>query len=121
MINMTLYSTTVQNVGAEAELFKEEQMIVLFGENAPAELADYCYNIQVNSVEGEIIPGQRVYFDDEEYEITAVGDVVIKNLSDLGHITIRFNGDAEAGLAGTLYVESKELPEITVGTEITIK
>lgn len=118
---MTLYTTTVQNIGAEAELFKEEQMIVLFGENAPAELADYCYNIQVNPVDGEIVPGQKVYFDDQGYEITAVGNVVVKNLSDLGHITIRFNGDVEAELGGTLYVESKELPEISVGIQISIK
>ncbi|XJS10905.1 PTS glucitol/sorbitol transporter subunit IIA [Aerococcaceae bacterium WGS1372] len=118
---MTLYTTTVQNIGAEAELFKEEQMIVLFGENAPAELADFCYNIQVNPVEGEITLGQKVYFDDQGYEITAVGNVVVKNLSDLGHITIRFNGDTEAELGGTLYVENKELPEISVGTQISIK
>lgn len=118
---MTIYSTTVSNIGSEAELFKEEQMIILFGENAPAELADYCYNIQVNPLNGQITPGQHIYFNDAAYEITAVGNVVEKNLADLGHITIRFNGETEAELAGTLYVQAKELPAIGVGTNLTIK
>lgn len=118
---MTIYTTTVNNIGSEAELFKEEQMIVLFGENAPAELADYCYNIQVNPVEGNIEVGKQVYFDDVAFEITAVGNVVEKNLADLGHITIRFNGDSNAELGGTLYVEEKDMPNINVGTKISIK
>lgn len=118
---MTIYTTTVNNIGSEAELFKAEQMVVLFGEDAPADLADYCYNIKVNPLEGNIEVGKQIYFDDTAYSITAVGNVVEKNLSDLGHITIRFNGESEAELGGTLYVEEKVLPNINVGTQISIK
>lgn len=118
---MTIYTTTVNNIGSEAELFKAEQMVVLFGEDAPADLADYCYNITVNPLEGNIEVGKQIYFDDIAYSITAVGNVVEKNLSDLGHITIRFNGESEAELGGTLYVEERDLPNINVGTQISIK
>ena len=38
---MTLYKTKVINIGNEAEMFREEGMIILFGENAPESLSDY--------------------------------------------------------------------------------
>ena len=43
-----------------------------------------------------------------------------KNLNQLGHITMSFTGDSTANLPGTLYLEAKEIPEITEGTEIAI-
>lgn len=117
---MTLYKTKVINIGNEAEMFREEGMIILFGENAPESLSDYCYNIKVEPVAGEIKAGMELSIGSEKYSVTAVGSVVRKNLSELGHITIKFDGSQEADLPGTLYVENKALPEITIGEEISI-
>lgn len=117
---MTLYKTKVINIGNEAEMFREEGMIILFGENAPESLSDYCYNIKVEPVAGEIEAGMELSIGSEKYSVTAVGSVVRKNLSELGHITIKFDGSREAELPGTLYVEDKALPEITIGEEIFI-
>ena len=117
---MTLYKTKVINIGNEAEMFREEGMIILFGENAPESLSDYCYNIKVEPVAGEIEAGMELNIGSEKYSVTAVGSVVRKNLSELGHITIKFDGSREAELPGTLYVEDRALPEITIGEEISI-
>lgn len=117
---MTLYKTKVINIGNEAEMFREEGMIILFGENAPESLSDYCYNIKVEPVAGEIEAGMELSIGSEKYSVTAVGSVVKKNLSELGHITIKFDGSREAELPGTLYVEDRALPEITIGEEISI-
>lgn len=117
---MTLYKTKVINIGNEAEMFREEGMIILFGENAPESLSDYCYNIKLEPVAGEIEAGMELSIGSEKYSVTAVGSVVRKNLSELGHITIKFDGSKEADLPGTLYVEDKALPEITIGEEISI-
>lgn len=117
---MTLYKTKVINIGNEAEMFREEGMIILFGENAPESLSDYCYNIKVEPVAGEIEAGMELSIGSEKYSVTAVGSVVRKNLSELGHITIKFDGSREAELPGTLYVEDRDLPEITIGEEISI-
>lgn len=117
---MTLYKTKVINIGNEAEMFREEGMIILFGENAPESLSDYCYNIKVEPVAGEIEAGMELSIGSEKYSVTAVGSVVRKNLSELGHITIKFDGNREAELPGTLYVEDKALPEITIGEKISI-
>ena len=117
---MTLYKTKVINIGNEAEMFREEGMIILFGENAPESLSDYCYNIKVEPVAGEIEAGMELSIGSEKYSVTAVGSVVRKNLSALGHITIKFDGSREAELPGTLYVENRALPEIIIGEEISI-
>lgn len=117
---MVIYQTEVVNIGSEAPMFLDEKMVVLFGENAPAELADYTFNIIVNPLEGEIEPGMKLLINNQEYTVTAVGNAVQKNLGDLGHITIRFTGENVAELAGTLYVEDKPIDEIQIGTKISL-
>ncbi|WP_159721395.1 PTS glucitol/sorbitol transporter subunit IIA [Enterococcus sp. CSURQ0835] len=117
---MMIFKTKVINIGPEAEMFKSENMLILFGENAPATLADYCYNIELRPSTGAITPGMLIYFDDTSYRITAVGNVAKKNLDDLGHISLRFNGATEAELPGTIYVEDKTLPTIKIGTQVSI-
>lgn len=119
-MTLSVYHTTVTHIGAEAALFKEEKMIILFGKDAPESLADYCYNIDVNRVHSDILPGMTIQFDDRAYRVTAVGEVAAKNLASLGHVTIKFNGNDEAELPGTIHVEALALPEIVVGTHISI-
>lgn len=118
---MMVYETEIVDFGSSAEMFKAENMMILFGDNAPDDLADYSYIIKIHSVNGKIEPGMVVSFNEESYEITAVGGVVEKNLGDLGHITLKFDGAREAELPGTLYLENKELPDVEVGTTISIQ
>lgn len=115
-----IFETQVVNIGQNADEFLSEKMIVLFGENAPEELKNYCYMIRITQVDGDIEPGARLYLDGEPFEITAVGDAVVKNLGQLGHITIRFDGSRTAELPGTLYVEEKPIPSIAIGTTMKI-
>ncbi|WP_077614895.1 PTS glucitol/sorbitol transporter subunit IIA [Caenibacillus caldisaponilyticus] len=115
-----IYETQIVNIGCYVDELQKEKMIVLFGENAPKELKDYCYLIRVNSVNGGIVPGATLYLDSEQFEITAVGDAVVRNLRQLGHITIRFDGSRTAELPGTLYVEEKPIPSIEIGTKLKI-
>lgn len=118
---MTVYETKIVSIGSDAEMFKAEEMMVLFGKDAPEDLADYSYIIDVNAINGNIEAGMVVSLDDQSYGITAVGDVVEKNLGNLGHITLKFDGSDEPTLPGTLHLESKELPDVKVGTTITIQ
>ncbi|UXR73981.1 PTS glucitol/sorbitol transporter subunit IIA [Staphylococcus sp. IVB6238] len=115
-----MYQTEVKSIGVSAEAFISEKMVILFGENAPQELVDFCYIIQVNDVEA-IDETQKLYVDGVSFNITKVGTAVEKNLNDLGHITLKFDGSTVAEQSGTLYLEDKLLPEIKEGTVIEIK
>lgn len=118
---MSVFTTTVLSIGSEAELFKKKKMVILFGKDAPDVLADYCYNIEIHPVKEEIKVNQTLIIGEQKYRITAVGSVVLTNLDTLGHITIKFDGSTVPELAGTLYVEDKAVPKISVGTTIIIQ
>ncbi|AQL55983.1 PTS glucitol/sorbitol transporter subunit IIA [Abyssicoccus albus] len=114
-----MYKTQVKSIGKDAHVFNSEKMIILFGENAPNELVDFCYIIEINPVD-EITENNKLIIDDKEYAITKVGNAVQKNLNDLGHITLKFDGSTHAEQAGTLYLEDTSVPTIEKGTIIKI-
>jgi PTS system glucitol/sorbitol-specific IIA component len=116
----TIYENKIKSVGPLANSFLKENMFILFGDEAPKDLKDFCYHIEVVGADGEIKAGQKLYINDEGFEITSVGDLVQRNLTTLGHITLRFDGSVTPELPGTLYLENKKIPEIEQGTLIKI-
>ena len=117
---MLIFETSVQEIGAEAALFADDKMLILFGDNAPEGLKEYAYQIIINRAKEEITTEMILAIGKTDLKITAVGNLVTKNLNQLGHITMKFTGETTAELPGTLYLEGKEIPIITVGTKITI-
>lgn len=115
-----IYENKVKALGDCVKEFQDANMFILFGDNAPEELRDYCYSVSVNPIHGKIAAGQILKIDDHEYEITAVGEEAPVTLAGLGHCTVNFNGEKSAELPGTLYVENKPIPDIQIGTIIQI-
>jgi len=115
-----IYENQVKACGIAVEEFKEAGMFIIFGDNAPAEIKDYCYSVSVNPINGEIRAGQYVVIDGVEYKITCVGYEAPVTLKGLGHCTFNFSGATEAELPGTIYVEAKPMPEMGIGTVIQI-
>lgn len=115
-----IYENQVKGLGAFVEAFKEEKLVILFGDNAPDELKDYTYHISVNPVNGTIAAGQYLQIDNQEYKILAVGDEAPVTLAGLGHCSFRFNGSEVVDMPGSINVEDKELPEVKVGSVIRI-
>ena len=115
-----IYENKVKALGVSVEEFKDAGMLILFGDNAPEELRDYCYSVSVNPINGTIAPGQTLFFDDNGYKITAVGGEAPVTLAGLGHCTVNFSGQTNVDLPGTIYVENKPQPTITEGTVIRI-
>lgn len=116
-----IYRNTIKNIGSEVAAFEGEEMFILFGDNAPDTLKDFCYTIDIQPVNETIEVGNTVVIDGKEYEITAVGNVAEQNLASLGHVTIVFDGSTEASLPGSIYVKGINVPKLTIGSEILIK
>ncbi|MBS4207332.1 PTS glucitol/sorbitol transporter subunit IIA [Bacillus sp. FJAT-50079] len=114
------YVTKVNKIGPSVADFLGEKMLILFGENAPTELAEYCLLIDVNNVEGDIEAGDTLQLGENKYTITAVGDAVKQNLTSLGHITLKFDGSQTPELPGTLYLEDSDISDVTTGDLIQI-
>ena len=115
-----IYENQVKAAGAAVEEFKDAGMFIIFGDNAPEEIRDYCYSVSVNPINGEIAAGQYVVLDGEEYRITCVGNEAPITLKGLGHCTFNFSGASEAELPGTIYLEEKPVPELKIGSTIRI-
>ena len=116
-----IFEAKVIQVGPEAQnMIQDANMLILFGEEAPEDLAEYCFKIDNKDLLGSIQKGGKLVVDSEEYLITAVGNVVEKNLTGLGHITISFDASEEGSLPGTLQVAAEKEVVIAQGTTIQI-
>ncbi|WP_026882656.1 PTS glucitol/sorbitol transporter subunit IIA [Clostridium akagii] len=115
-----IYNTKITKIGDMVPDFYPEKMVIMFKENAPQDLADYCILHNINQLNEEIKMGHTLKIGNVEYKITAVGDVVNKNLRDLGHICLKFDGSKKAALDGTLYLEDKEIKEVSIGDIVQV-
>ncbi|MBE3592238.1 MAG: PTS glucitol/sorbitol transporter subunit IIA [Thermoanaerobacter sp.] len=121
----TIYETIVTKIGAKVQDFYSEKIVILFGDNVPDELIEYCvlHNSKIDKAHIDyknIEVGDILKINEEKFKITAVGELVNVNLKNLGHITIKFDGSTIAELPGTLHVENKNIPIINVGDAIVI-
>ena len=117
---MIIYENTIKSKGSLVGEFGDG-MFILFGDNAPDMLKDYCYGIDVVPTNATIEVGHILKVDGEEFEILGVGNVAEKNLADLGHLTVHFSGDLDNLLPGAIVVENKSCPKIDINTKITIE
>lgn len=114
----TIYQSTVTALGPDVDMFMEEKMLIIFNETVPKDLRDIAVIHKAAPLEGTIEAGDVLAFGDQTYTITFVGNKVNETVSDLGHCTIAFNGEDHADLPGTLCVESKEMPELSVPMQL---
>ncbi|MDQ1004437.1 PTS system glucitol/sorbitol-specific IIA component [Neobacillus niacini] len=117
----TIYQSTVTEVGSQVELFLQEKMIVLFNESAPSDLREIAVIHQYCPLEDDITVGDELVIGDQSFKITSVGHKVNETMRELGHSTVSFNGSLESDLPGTLCVEDKEVPNITVSSKIMFR
>jgi PTS system glucitol/sorbitol-specific IIA component len=52
----------------------------------------------------ELKPGSQLELGETRYAVTAVGDVAEQNLRELGHITLRFDGQPQAEYPGITWM-----------------
>lgn len=114
------YETIVNKIGPLVVDFLPEKMLILFGKSAPSELEDYCLSITINQLNKKIKVGDILQIGNSKYRITAVGEAVEKNLTTLGHITLKFDGSETPELPGTLYLEASPISQIYTGDVIRI-
>ncbi len=110
-----VYRSTVTAVGELVPDFREQGVLVFFGENAPSELHEFSIlhkvDIQVRAPQ----PGDVIDINSNTYQVLAVGSVASDNLLNLGHLDLKANGLTEAELPGDVNIDEVELPIINVG------
>ena len=113
------YSTTVIEVGTEAQDFLADKTAITFAGNAPEALRPYCFLIEAAQLDGDLAVGQEVLIGEQLWTITALGDVAQKNLANLGHVTLVFDGAVSPRLPGALHLGGvAETPALALGTSV---
>ena len=117
-----IYSSKIVELGGQVgDFLAAAKMIIMFEESmALPELRDACVMHTGNSLTGMIKPGDVYKIAGTEFKILKVGSEVQKNLMNLGHITIKFDGGQGELLEGSIHVEDKPIPEIKAGDMIEI-
>ena len=114
------FRTEVVAVGPLAEEFRAAGILVLFGEGVPEELADVAVVHRPTTDVEDLVVGDVLVAEGEEMRILAVGDVVNENFRQLGHLSLKRNGQADAALPGDLCATEGPIPPLSAGAEIVI-
>ena len=118
---MKYFETIVNEIGELASDFELENMMILFGDNAPEGLKEFCYNIKLSPVRKPMDIGDIISFDNARYKITSVGSKANDTFEELGHMTVKFDGKDTPDLPGTVHVEEKDYPKLVIGSIITLE
>lgn len=115
-----VYSTTVTAVGELVPDFREQGVLVFFGENAPVELHEFSIlhkpDVEIRAPQA----GDTIRLSNESFQVLAVGSVASDNLLNLGHLDLKANGFSEAELPGDVNVEVRDLPTVKVGDRLEV-
>lgn len=98
------FKATVIHIGEGAEEAFADNMIILFNQRAPKEVAEYCFIHDQGSAVGTITTESTLLIAGEDYIVTAVGSAANSNLQELGHITIKFDARSEPEFPGIIHV-----------------
>ena len=119
-MNEVVYSSVVTAVGALVADFREQGLLVWFGENAPQELHEFSILHKVDYQKRAPVAGDTIAINEEFFTVLAVGAVASDNLLNLGHLDLKANGLSVAELPGDVNVRECELPVINVGDRLQV-
>jgi glucitol/sorbitol PTS system EIIA component len=117
---MIKYESHFTQIGPLVSEFIDSNILVLFGETAPEELAEFAVIHDGKTLIEPIVSGDFVKIGEQVFQILAVGDVANTNLSNLGHLVLKFNGQTTVEMPGDVCLEAKPLPSIEVGTTLIV-
>ena len=89
-----IYQTTITRIGQSAADALSDQMLITFREGAPADIEEFCFIHCHGELNGELKAGGQL---------------------ELGHITLRFDGQPRAEYPGTVHVEGPVPQAVTPG------
>jgi len=115
-----IYKSTITGIGEMALDFLSDDIVIVFNDNAPAELAEISVLHSIETVQQDIRVGDILQISGMEYKVTAVGEEANKTFKAMGHCTFKFTGKAEVELPGQIEVEGRDLPDIRVGDTLEI-
>ena len=117
---MIKYEARVMAIGSLVAEFVENQILVMFKDGAPPELAEFSVLHDGQDLRAQVVAGDELILGNEHFRILAVGEVANTNLASLGHLILKFNGQTCPEMPGDVCLEAKPLPDVLVGMRLQI-
>lgn len=115
-----MYCSEILDIGDKVQELIEGNMLILFCKDAPEMLYEYCIIHRNEWPYTEFKTGDTLALGNYRYEITAVGSLAVKNMNELGHVTLYFDGAGTAKLDGCIHLKGEALHIPQIGEEIVI-
>ncbi|MBQ6439657.1 MAG: PTS glucitol/sorbitol transporter subunit IIA [Mogibacterium sp.] len=119
------YDVTVTGLGDMALAFLDPAMemrfVILFNDDAPAELAELAILHTKAELTEAPAPGDTMKIGTKTYKVTAVGDEAIHTLKELGHCTLAFTADTEPYRPGCINLDGEIITEADVANGAVIQ
>ncbi|WP_106626610.1 PTS glucitol/sorbitol transporter subunit IIA [Selenomonas massiliensis] len=102
------YYCEITSWGDEALLFldnPEANFIIIFNNNAPAELAAFSVLHTPGNYNADPAVGDMMVVCEKAFTITAIGDEALDTLKEMGHCTLSFKGGEVAERPGCIMLQ----------------
>lgn len=109
----------ILKVGGQA-VDKNENILIFFGESVTEGLKPYSVIQTIDEPEKiELTTGDKIFFGEQEYQVTYVGHLVNQNLQTIQHTSFVFSEDSQDKLTSSVYLTPAKVPDIFEGMTIT--
>jgi len=106
------YITEVVEIGPKVSEFIKGKILVFFKIGAPPELVEFSIIHKPKTAFIDVEKNDFIKIDKVKYKVLAVGDYANKNIRELGHLVLKFNGSHTVRLPGEICVEKNKIPDI---------
>lgn len=107
----------VVTLGDQVHELLQGNMLILFSDAVPDELAEYCVLHQSKQSLDPMVDYHYLRIGEHVYNIIDFGEEAYQTWNELGHLTVRLASEAER-LPGSIYVEGDCLLLPSIGDEI---
>ncbi|SKC73135.1 PTS glucitol/sorbitol transporter subunit IIA [Maledivibacter halophilus] len=104
---MEEYKSKIIELGTSVDEMSQLGMLILFSNDAPSELRDYCIIHDNKQLLRDLKVNQKIYLGKDQYTISAIGNTALQQWQELGHVTLRFDGELTPQLPGTVHLNNK--------------
>jgi PTS system glucitol/sorbitol-specific IIA component len=115
------YSTTITRLGDMVRELIDSNILIVFDENAPEELAELSVLHTAADLRRDVRPGDGVLLGNKEYRVAVVGYDANRTLREMGHCTFMFGGSFGADLPGQIQLEGDGLPNVRPGDPFEVR
>lgn len=108
---MMTETSKILEIGDEAKEMAGIGMLILFGDQAPVGLREYCLIHDQGQKIETLFENDKLLLGEHQYTVEHVGKTAVESFNTIGHVTLKFN-QSEDVLSGSIHLkeELKEFP-----------